>query len=98
MVNRTRVEGGGYSKHDIVTSVVSITCGATHAGRILFDTKPLRENSRVAFRDQGDAVVRQIASMNDSYGYTIVNYVWPHYSSVTQLAGVFGNKLTADAG
>ena len=22
MVNRTRVEGGGYSKHDIITSVV----------------------------------------------------------------------------
>ena len=52
----------------------------------------------MAFRGQSYAAVRQIASMNDSYGYTIVNYVWPHYSSVTQLAGVFGNKLTADAG
>ena len=26
---------------------VSITCGATHAGRVLFDTKRKRENSRV---------------------------------------------------
>ena len=52
----------------------------------------------VAFRGQGDAAVRQIASMNDSYGYTIVNCVWPHYSSISQLAGVFCNKLTADAG
>ena len=32
----------------------------------------------VAFRGQGDAAVRQIASMNDSYGYTIVNCVCPH--------------------
>ena len=41
----------------------------------------------------------QIASMNDSYGYTIVNLVWPHYSSsIAQLVGVFCNKLTADAG
>ena len=52
----------------------------------------------VAFRGQSDAAVRQIASMNDSYGYTIVNCVWPHYSSISQLAGVFCNKLTADAG
>ena len=36
----------------------------------------------VAFRGQGDAAVRQIANMNDSYGYTIVNCVWPHYSIV----------------
>ena len=52
----------------------------------------------VAFRGQGNAAVRQIASMNDSYGYIIVNCVWPHYSSISQLAGVFCNKLTADAG
>ena len=51
----------------------------------------------VAFRGQGDAAVRQIASMNDSYGYTIVNCVWPHYSSsISQLAGVFCNKLTGN--
>ena len=44
----------------------------------------------MAFRGQGDAAVRQIASMNDSYGYTTVNCVWPHYSSsISQLAGVF---------
>ena len=44
----------------------------------------------MAFRGQGDAAVRQIASMNDSYGYTIiVKCVWPHYSSISQLAGVF---------
>ena len=43
----------------------------------------------MTFRGQGDAAVRQIASMNDSYGYTIVNCVWPHYSSISQLAGVF---------
>ena len=36
----------------------------------------------VAFRGQGDAAVRQIANMNYSYGYTIVNCVWPHYSIV----------------
>ena len=52
----------------------------------------------VAFRGQGDAAVRQIASMSDSYGYTIVKCVWPHYSSISQLAGVFCNKFTADAG
>ena len=50
----------------------------------------------VAFRGQGNAAVRQIASMNDSYWYTIVNFVWPHYSSISQLAGVFVT-LTADA-
>ena len=46
------------------------------------------ENSCVAFRGQGDAAVRQIASMNDSYGYTIVNCVWPDYSysSISQLS------------
>ena len=33
----------------------------------------------VAFRGQADAAVRQIASMNDSYGDTIVKCVWPHY-------------------
>ena len=38
---------------------------------------------RVAYCGQGDAAVRQIASMNDSYGYTIVNCVWPHYSSIS---------------
>ena len=43
----------------------------------------------MVFGDQGDAADRQIASMNDSYGYTIVNCVWPHYSSISQLAGVF---------
>ena len=42
----------------------------------------------MAFRGQGDAAVRQIASMNDSYGYTIVNCVWPQYNSISQLAGV----------
>ena len=52
----------------------------------------------VAFRSQGDAAVRQFASMNDSYGYTIVNCVWPHYCSISQLAGVFCNKLTSAAG
>ena len=56
------------------------------------------EQPCVAFRGQGDAAVRHIASMNDSYGYTIVNCVWTHYSSISQLAGVFWNKLTADAG
>ena len=52
----------------------------------------------VAFRGEGDAAVRQIASMKDSYGCTIVKCVWPHYSTISQLAGVFYNKLTADAG
>ena len=52
----------------------------------------------MAFRGQGDAAVRQIASMNDSYGYTIVNCVRQHYGSISQIAGVFFNKLTADAG
>ena len=31
----------------------------------------------VTFRGQGDAAVKQIASMDDSYGYTIVICVWP---------------------
>ena len=31
----------------------------------------------VAFRGQGDAAVRQIASMNDYYGYAIENCVCP---------------------
>ena len=39
----------------------------------------------MAFRGQDDAAVRQIASMNDSYGHTIVNCVWPHYGSISQL-------------
>ena len=34
------------SRYDFFSSV-SITCGATHVGRILFDTKQKRENSRV---------------------------------------------------
>ena len=52
----------------------------------------------MAFRGQGDVAVRQIASRNDSDGYTAVSCVWPHYSSISQLAGVFRRKLTADAG
>ena len=52
----------------------------------------------VAFRDQGDDPVRQISSMNGSYGYTIVNCVRSLYSSISQVAGIFRNKLTADAG
>ena len=52
----------------------------------------------MAFRGQGDAAVRQIGSMNHSYGYTIVNYVWPHYNSITQLAGIFAaNSLLTQA-
>ena len=43
----------------------------------------------VAFRGQSDAAARQIASMNVSFRYTLVNCVWPHYSSISQLAGVF---------
>jgi len=39
---RYLVVGSRYEKNS-----VSITCGATHAGRILFDTKRKRENSRV---------------------------------------------------
>ena len=74
-----------FSRYLVVSSryvffSVSITCGATHAGRILFDTKRKRENSRVWPFEVGDAAVRQVASMNDSYGLTIVNCVWPHYS------------------
>ena len=49
----------------------------------------------VAFQGQGDATVRRIASMNASYGYTIVNCVWPHYCSISELAGFCCNKLTA---
>ena len=45
----------------------------------------------MAFRRQGDAV-RQIASMNDCYGYTTVNCVWSHSNSVPQLADVFGTN------
>ena len=52
----------------------------------------------VTFRGQDDAAVRQIANMNGYYGYTIVNCVWPHYSSISQLAGVFCSKLAADNG
>ena len=52
----------------------------------------------VAFRGQGDDPVRQISSMNGSYGYTIVNCVRSLYSSISQVAGIFRNKLTADAG
>ena len=37
----------------------------------------------VAFRGQSDAAVRQIASMNDSYGYTVVNCV-RHTTVVSQ--------------
>ena len=58
------------------------------------------ENVKTAvcgLRGQDDAAVKQIASMHDSYGYRIVNCVWPHYRSILQLAGVFCNKLTADA-
>ena len=43
----------------------------------------------MAFRGQGDAAVRQIASMNDYYGYTIVKCVWPNYSSISRLADIF---------
>ena len=52
----------------------------------------------VAFRGEVDAAVWQLASTNDSYGYTIVNCMWPNYNSISQPAGVFRNKLTADAG
>ena len=65
---------------------VLITCGATHAGRIF----PIpSENVKTAVRGLSRAGVRQIASMNDSYGLTIVNSLWPRYSSISQLAGVF---------
>ena len=50
---------------------------------VRYPAKREREQPCVAFRGQGDAVVRQIASMNDSYGYTIVNCVWPHYTVVS---------------
>ena len=43
----------------------------------------------VAFRGECNAAVRQIASLNDSHGYTIVNCVWPHYNSISQLAHVY---------
>ena len=44
---------------------------------------------KTAVRGLSRAGVRQIASMNDSYGLTIVNSLWPRYSSISQLAGVF---------
>ena len=56
------------------------------------------ENMKTSFRVQGNAAVRQIASMNHSYGYSIVNCVWPRYSSISQLAGNYCNMLAADAG
>ena len=78
---------------------VSITYGATHAGRILFDTMRKCENSRVWPLEVRVMLLFDTSrSMNDSYGYTIVKCVWPHYSTISQLAGVFYNKLTADAG
>ena len=50
----------------------------------------------VAFRGQGDAAVRQIASMNYCDWYTIVN-ACRHNTIVSQLAGDLCNKLTTDA-
>ena len=64
---------------------------------VRYQAKTLKQPC-VAFRGQGDGVVRQIASMDDSYGYTFVNCVWPHCSSISELAGIFCNKLTADSG
>ena len=54
-------------------------------------TKRKRENSRVwPFEVRVMLLLdRSQASVNDSHGYTTVNFVWPHYSSVSQLAGVF---------
>ena len=44
MVNRTRVEGGGYSKHDIITSVeVLVLC----TGGVKFYTSVVFSNTAV---------------------------------------------------
>ena len=47
-------------------------------------------------------LLRQIASINDSHGYTVNCELrvatWPHYISISQLDGVFCNKLTAETG
>ena len=78
---------------------VSITYGATHAGRILFDTMRKCENSRVWPLEVRVMLLFDTSrSMNDSYGYTIVNCVWPHYSSILQLAGVVCISQLTQAG
>ena len=51
---------------------------------VRYQAKPWKQ-PWVAFRGQGDAAVRQIASANDFYGYTIVKCVWLQYSSISQL-------------
>ena len=78
---------------------VSITCAAT--GRSLVDTKRKREKSRVWHFE-----VRVMLLLDrprariilTGIRYTIVSCGWPHYSIISQLSGVFCNKLTADAG
>ena len=76
----------------------SITCGPTNAGRILFDIKWKRENSRMwPFR------VRVMLLLDRSRSWMILTGtpLWiacGHTSSTSQLDGVYCNKLTADAG
>ena len=78
----------------------SITCGAAHAGQIIFTTKRKRENSRVwpfevrvmLLFDRSRAwMIIMGTQLRIAYGHTT-------NSGISQLAGVFCNKLTADAG
>ena len=83
-----------FSRYMVVSSRYDFLGGVNNMWRSTCRSDFVRSQAKtwkqpcVAFRGQGDAAVRQIASMNYSYGYTIVNCVWPHYSSISQLAGV----------
>ena len=76
------------SRYDFFFGFNSMRRNTCRSNFVLHQAKRWKQPC-VAFRDQGDAAVRQIASVNDYYGYTIVNCVWPHYSSISQRAGVF---------
>ena len=86
-----------YSRYDLFFGFNNMRRNTCPSDFVRYQAKTWKQ-PRVAFRGQGDAAVRQIARMNYSYGYTIVNCVWPHYGSISQLAGVYCDKLTADAG
>ena len=85
------------SQYDFLFGFNNIRRNTCRSQFVRYKAKTWKQ-SCVILRRQRDDAVRQVARMNDCYGYTIVNCVWPQYSGMSQLDGVFCDKLTADAG